>query len=240
MNYDYDFNDGSLAPINVCEPHMPILFLVDISGSMAGLAIQNVERSINRFKADICKDEKLASVIEICIVTFNGEFQVVQNWRPLSQMKYVSFQAGGKTHMSVALEKSIEMLKKRGHVYNNEGIDVRMPYLVMFTDGKGDNIDAMAHLIKERTNDGKMQFWFMGVPGFDRETCAKLTGGKRALELKDEKGYDFSGFINLMEVAVKKVSTSAPGEKVYISPEENPLTKQDCSVKPADVNDWLN
>ena len=56
MKTNYNFNDGPLPPSNVCEPHMPVVISIDSSGSMSGFAIRNVEKPVNRFASDICKD----------------------------------------------------------------------------------------------------------------------------------------------------------------------------------------
>lgn len=53
MGMKFNFNDGPLLPSNVCEPHMPIVILIDVFGSMSGFAISNVEKYVNRFAADI-------------------------------------------------------------------------------------------------------------------------------------------------------------------------------------------
>ena len=72
MKMNFNFNDGPLPPRNVCEPHMPVVILIDNSGSMCGQAISNVEKSVNRFAADICKDPKAADRVDICVMSCNS------------------------------------------------------------------------------------------------------------------------------------------------------------------------
>ena len=142
--------------------------------------------------------------------------------------------------MSAALREAVDKLKERGHLYEENGIEVRMPYLIILTDGKGDNIDKIAEEIRERTNSKKMLPWFLGISGYDKETAAKITEGKRVFELVDEKGYDFTDFFRVMEVSIKAVSTSAPGAKPVIKEEENPLNQEGCGVKVVNIDDWLS
>lgn len=56
MNRNYNFND--YPPVNVNMQHMPVAIVCDTSGSMSGTPIQNVNLSVNRFTADVCKDRK--------------------------------------------------------------------------------------------------------------------------------------------------------------------------------------
>ena len=194
MKMNFNFNDGPLPPRNVCEPHMPVVILIDNSGSMFGQAISNVEKSVNRFAADICKDPKAADRVDICVMSFNESVTVLQDWCPITEMRKVELSAGGGTNMSAALRKAVDKLRERGHLYENNGIEVRMPYLIILTDGMGDNIDQIAEEIRDRTNSKKMLPWFLGVNGYDKTTAGMITEGKRVFELTDEKGYDFTDF----------------------------------------------
>ena len=240
MKMNFNFNDGPLPPRNVCEPHMPVVILIDNSGSMFGQAISNVEKSVNRFAADICKDPKAADRVDICVMSFNESVTVLQDWCPITEMRKVELSAGGGTKMSGALRKAVDKLRERGHLYENNGIEVRMPYLIILTDGMGDNIDQIAEEIRDRTNSKKMLPWFLGVNGYDKTTAGMITEGKRVFELTDEKGYDFTDFFKVMEVSIKAVSTSAPGAKPVIKDEENPLNQKDCGVRVVNIDDWLS
>ena len=171
MKMNFNFNDGPLPPRNVCEPHMPVVILIDNSGSMCGQAISNVEKSVNRFAADICKDPKAADRVDICVMSFNESVTVLQDWCPITEMRKVELSAGGGTNMSAALRKAVDKLRERGHLYENNGIEVRMPYLIILTDGMGDNIDQIAEEIIDRTNSNKMLPWFLFVNGYDNTTA---------------------------------------------------------------------
>lgn len=238
MGMNFNFNDGPLPPENVCEPHMPVLIMADNSGSMEA-AIENVKKSINRFRNDICKDPKAAERVEICVISFNGDVHILQDWCSITEMKSIELSAQGGTNMSAALRVAVDKLKERGHLYEKLGIEVRMPYLIILTDGKGNNINEIAEEIRERDHSNKMRTWFLGVPGYDKETAAKLTEGKRVFELVDKNGYDFTGFFDVMEVSIKAVSTSSPGEKPVIKEDEDPLNQENCSVKVVDLSEWL-
>lgn len=237
---NFNFNDGPLPPNNMCEPHMPVELLIDRSGSMSGKAIRNVERAINRFAEDICKDPKAADRVDLCVLGFNDTVEVLQDWCPITEMKKFELTASGGTNMSEGLRVAVDKLRERGHLYEDNGIEVRIPYLIILTDGMGDNIDQIAEEIRERTKAKKMLPWFLGVSGYDKNTAAKITEGKRVFELTDEEGYDFTDFFKVMEVSIKAVSTSAPGAKPVIKDEENPLKKDDCGVKVVNIDNWLS
>lgn len=236
-NYNYgDYEE--VAPENINESHMPVLIAGDISGSMAGLPIQNVNKSINRFASDVCKDPKAAGRVDVAVIGFNDAPHIEQNWRPITEMNQVNFVAGGGTNISAALEKGVEMLRERGHLYEDVGIEVKMPYLILITDGYGGDVTEIAKVIKQRTADRKMKLWVLAVKGYDKESVAHLTDGKRVFELVNEDGYDFSEFFDFMAVSVKAVSTSAPGQDT-VSVKSN-IGREGSTCRVPDLDAWLN
>lgn len=244
MGMNFNFNDGPLPPSNVCEPHQPILMAIDKSGSMGDLPgtpkISNVEKAINKFLSDLNQNSKVSERIDFCLLSFNEKVTIEQDWVPVAQAKTVELTAGGGTNLSEALSVSVDKLRERGHVYENNGIEVRMPYLIILTDGMGNDIDQISEVIRNRTRDNKMRPWFLGVKDYDKVTAGKITGGDRVFELTDADGYDFTDFFKLMAVSIKAVSTSAPGEKPVIKDDENPLKQEDCGVKVVNIDDWLS
>lgn len=236
-NYNYgDYEE--VAPENINESHMLVLIEGDNSGSMAGLPIQNVNKSINRFASDVCKDPKAAGRVDVAVIGFNDAPHIEQNWRPITEMNQVNFVAGGGTNISAALEKGVEMLRERGHLYEDVGIEVKMPYLILITDGYGGDVTEIAKVIKQRTAERKMKLWVLAVNGYDKKTVAQLTDGKRVFELVDEDGYDFSEFFDFMAVSVKAVSTSAPGQDTVSVKSDIGREGSNCRVP--DLDAWLN
>lgn len=235
-NFDYgDYSE--LAPENINEPHMPVLILADKSGSMYGTAIQNLNLSINRFAADVCKDPKAAGCVDVAVVGFNHEVHIEQNWRPITEMQPVEFQATGGTNLSDALGKGVDMLRERAHLYEDVGIEVKMPYLILITDGYGGDVTQISEVIKQRTEARKMKLWILAVKGYDKATVAKLSDGKRVFELVDENGFDFSEFFNFMAVSIKAVSTSAPGQNVNV---KHNIGHEGSKCRVPDLDAWLN
>lgn len=236
---NYNFGDHEeLAPENINKPHMAILIDVDRSGSMAGPAIESANRSINRFAADICKDPKAAASVDVAVVSFNENAQVEQNWRPITEMKPVELVASGGTNLAGALDMGVKMLRERANLYADSGIEVKMPYLILITDGYGGDVSEIAEVIKKRTDDRKMKLWVLAVKGYDKATVAKLTDGKRVFELVDENGFDFSEFFDFMAVSVKAVSTSAPGQDT-VSVKQN-IGRDGSTCRVPDLDAWLN
>lgn len=197
--------------VNVSEPHMALMFLVDTSGSMHGEPINELNKGLNRFKEQVCKDSKTKDILDISIIRFSDDWEIVQEFTPVEYMQPVNFEANGSTYMAEALQKSIELVNERSRFYRRAGTEPYKPWIVLISDGAPfDDVDDMAKQINDMVEMEKLAFWSLAVPGADMDVLHKLSG-RRVLNLAD---YDFAGFFDWVNKSMRAVSTSAPGEKV--------------------------
>ncbi len=204
-----DFGDVPQI-VNASEPHMALMFLVDTSGSMHGEPIDELNKGLNRFKEQVCKDPKTKDILDISIIRFSDNYEIIQEFTPVEFMQPVNFEANGSTYMADALQKAIELVNDRSRFYRRAGTEPYKPWIVLISDGAPfDDVDAMAKQINDMVEMEKLAFWSLAVPGADNEVLHKLSG-KRVLNLAD---YDFAGFFDWVNKSMRAVSTSAPGEK---------------------------
>ena len=206
------YNDDAPMIVNANESHMACLLLVDTSGSMSGDAINSLNEGINRFKEDVCKDERTKNILDVAIVEFNSTVRVVQNWCPIEYMEPTNLIASGGTDMEGGLRLAIDMVRERSRFYLFEtGTTPYKPWIILITDGyPNGSIDDIAAEIADLDLKGKLHLWSLAVEGADTSVLNKLCGGKRALKLK---GKDFTEFFNWVNMSMRSVSQSAPGEK---------------------------
>lgn len=219
---DFDPMSSDIPPIvNTNEPHMACLFLVDTSGSMASeIKLDNGEKStpikelnsaLNRFKDEVLKDERTKDILDVAVVEFNDNTNIVQEFSPIEYMQPVNLVANGGTTMVPAIEKAIEMVDERSRFYRRMGTEPYKPWIVLISDGEPwDSIDAIAKEIEQMVENQKLAFWALSIPGAKNEILHKLAG-RRVLNLI---GYDFAGFFDWVNKSMRAVSQSAPGDKV--------------------------
>jgi len=164
------FNDETPTIISANEPHMACLFLLDTSGSMSGDAINSLNEGINRFKEDVCKDERTKNILDVAIVEFNSTVKLVQPWKPVEQMEFVNLTAGGGTDMEGGLRLAIDMVRERSHFYYEfTGTTPYKPWIVMITDGYPNSaIDEIAAEIADLDEKGKLHLWSLAVEGAEQ------------------------------------------------------------------------
>lgn len=207
--------------VNTNEPHMACLFLVDTSGSMISSQdastdskispINELNAALNRFKSEVCKDERTKDILDVAVIAFNHGYEIIQEFTPVEYMEPVNLIANGGTNMVPAIEKAIEMVDERSRFYRRMGTEPYKPWIVMISDGEPwDSVDAVAQKVNDMAENGKLAFWALSIPGAKNDVLHKLAG-RRVLNLI---GYDFGGFFDWVNKSMRAVSQSSPGEKV--------------------------
>ncbi len=232
MDFNNNFFNEDVPPIvNSSEPHMACLFLLDTSGSMgvpsSGVVpIDALNDAINRFKAQVCQDDKTADILDVAIVEFNNSINVIQDFSPVEYMQPVNLTATGGTYMAPAIEKAIEMVDERSRFYRRMGTEPYKPWIVMISDGAPlDNIDEVSNRLTTLSNTGKLAFWSLSLSNsadkvVHNKVLHKLSGD-RVLNLVE---YNFAGFFDWVNKSMRAVSESSPGEKPLLPPQNEAFT----------------
>ena len=193
---------------NPQEPHLACVFLLDVSGSMMGTPIENLNEGIRRFKEEVTKDKLALSRIDVAIVTFASDVKI-QDFVPLSRMEPITLTAEGSTKMADGINVAIDLVKDRNRFYKRMGTPFFKPWIFMITDGYPDpdqNMETVAeriHSEERKGSHGKLKFWACGVGEYDKTTLLKLTN--RVIELK---GYNFTSIFNWASESMVAISVS--------------------------------
>lgn len=197
------------------EPHLACVLLLDTSGSMAGEAIESLNRGVSTFIEQTSMDEMAKKRVDVAIISFDDEPRVEMEFTPISQMQPVHLTAGGCTAMGAAINMAIDKVKERNRFYMSLGTQVYKPWIFMITDGAPtDDITAAAQRIQEEESkgkSGKLKFFALGIRGYDKETLFRLTN--RVMELE---GTDFSGIFNWLSESMCAISVSRVGDGVQL------------------------
>lgn len=235
LSFDELFGDSVSV---VGEPHLACVLLLDVSGSMSGEPIWNLNKAINRFKEQVCKDEIARKRVDVAVVTFSDGVELVSDFVPIEKLPKIRLDAQGRTMMAEGIEYAVNLVKKRNAFYQKIGIPFFKPWIFMVTDGlPNSTLEAMEHaaqrIHKEENSgsNGKLKFWVLGISNYDSSEMFKLT--KRVVELKD---HDFTGIFDWLSDSMTAISQSTVGESVPLEnlPENARKAKDDRKID----EDW--
>lgn len=119
-----------------------LIIVADISGSMEGEPINNVNEGISKMRNYILNDSVLATQFELAIITFHDHAEVYREFDlVMPEHEFERFTAGGRTNTLAAMNKAIEMARERKDKLKSEGIRYYRPMIALLTDGQSTNSD---------------------------------------------------------------------------------------------------
>ena len=205
--------------VNNPTARVPVCLCLDVSGSMSGEKISELNQGINLFYNAIRDDEVALYSAEISIVTFGTTASCVRDFSSLElQPNAPHLIAWGPTPMGEAVNLAIDLLEKRKNEYKEKGVDYYQPWLVLMTDGEPtDNISEAVSKVVNLVNNKKLTVFPIGI-GRDANmtTLASFSPNRAPLRLQ---GLKFKEFFTWLSQSVSRVSQSTPGETIKLDVE---------------------
>lgn len=212
-------NDFSAeAAVNYEQKCLCVLVL-DVSGSMRGKPIEELNKGLQDFYNEIADDETTSQRLEISIITFNHIVKTVQEPALVENFEMPMLAATGSTAMVNAVNQAIDKMEARKKWYKETGQAYYRPWIILMTDGEPDDdqdIDGLAARINSETAGKHFQFLPIGVEGANMAILDKIKGNiERPLKLQGTK---FSSFFKWLSASMGTVVTAEEGEQVDLTP----------------------
>ena len=202
------------------EPRCPCILLLDVSGSMQGAPISELNSGLAVYKDEVAADALAAKRVEVAIVTFGTTVQTLVDFTTAESFVPPTLQADGQTPMGSAINQAIDMIDQRKQTYRANGVGYFRPWIFMITDGgPTDEWKSAAARIKQGEAAKAFSFFAVAVEGANLEVLSQLSA-RTPLQLK---GLRFRDLFLWLSRSQQSVSRSTPGDEV---PLQNPATPQ--------------
>ncbi|BEC31752.1 TPA: VWA domain-containing protein [Escherichia coli] len=194
------------------EPRCPCILLLDVSGSMNGRPINELNAGLVTFRDELLADPLALKRVELGIVTF-GPVHVEQLFTSAANFFPPILFAQGDTPMGAAITKALDMVEERKREYRANGISYYRPWIFLITDGAPtDEWQAAANKVFRGEEDKRFAFFSIGVQGADMKTLAQISV-RQPLPLQ---GLQFRELFSWLSSSLRSVSRSTPGTEVVL------------------------
>ena len=194
------------------EPRCPCILLLDVSGSMSGRPINELNAGLVTFRDELLADPLALKRVELGIVTF-GPVHVEQPFTSAANFFPPILCAQGDTPMGAAITKALDMVEERKREYRANGISYYRPWIFLITDGAPtDEWQAAANKVFRGEEDKRFAFFSIGVQGADMKTLAQISV-RQPLPLQ---GLQFRELFSWLSSSLRSVSRSTPGTEVVL------------------------
>jgi len=196
------------------EPRCPCVLLLDVSGSMNGRAIDELNAGLSTFRDALAEDALAMKRVEVGIVTF-GPAKIELPFTSASMFYPPQLEAQGDTPMGEAIKKALNMIEDRKREYRDNGISYFRPWIFLITDGAPtDEWQSAAAAVREGENSKKFAFFAIGVKGASMDILAQIST-RAPLSLD---GMKFRELFSWLSTSLRSVSRSTPGTAVALEP----------------------
>jgi uncharacterized protein YegL len=211
---------------NPQQPHVATVLLIDTSGSMAG-NIPQLKEGLAQFKEDVLKDDLARKRVDLAVISFNSDVQVIHDFSPIEDFDVPELMAMNSTKMGTGILKAIELIENRKKDYKTKNISFYRPWIFMITDGEPTDMqeeddlwNTVIKAIHEGETNNKFLFFIVGVDNANMSILDKISPkNRKPIHMKD--GH-FNEMFLWLSRSQQKVSCSRVGEQVIL---ENPVSE---------------
>ncbi len=201
------------------EPRCPCVLVVDVSSSMYGAKMDQLNSGMVTFAQELKADQLASLRTEVAIVTFGSGAEMPQDFVTADQFSPPTLVANGVTEMSAGINLALDKIEERKQMYRDNGIDYYRPWLFLITDGapteSQDVVNSASARLKQAESEKRVAAFSVGVEGADMGLLTEISP-RRPLMLK---GMEFSSMFIWLSQSMSRVSASRTDDEIALDAE---------------------
>ncbi len=205
------------SPDNYEQKCLCVLVL-DVSASMSGKAIEELNKALQEFYQDISEDSTKANRLEICLIEFHSLTNVLVEPSLVDNFTMPTLHTKGSTKLVDAVREAVNKVQERKDWYKQTRQKYYRPWIVLMTDGEPDGDQdtlGLSQEIKSGMESKTFNFFAVGVAGANMNILQQISSpGMPPAALE---GLKFSEFFQWLSNSMGSIANSSEGEAVDIS-----------------------
>lgn len=191
--------------------------VLDVSGSMSGTPINELNRGLQEFYNTVRQDFVASQRLEVSIITFGSQVLMIQDPALTENFTMPTLIANGSTPMADAVRMAIKQTQLRKEWYKSTGQPYYRPWIILITDGEPDHdqdMEGLSKEIKKGIDNKNFLFYAVGVQGYNHQKLASICHPNTPpLPLRELR---FSEFFKWLSASITMVTHSKDGDKLQL------------------------
>ena len=195
------------------EPRVACVLVLDVSGSMSGRLIDELNEGLVVFQDTLMADRLASLRAEVAIITFGGAVNVLTPFTTARDFVAPTLEVSGNTPMGEAIHRAIDLVTEEKRIYQETGTQHYRPWIFLITDGgPTDEWRTAAERVKQGERNKEFVFFAVGVEDADLETLKSIA----VQPPKKLRETNFRDLFLWLSRSMKSVSISNVGDKLTL------------------------
>lgn len=204
------------SPKNYEQKCLCVLVL-DVSGSMSGQPIDELNRGLIDFYNDIKTDQTTSNRLEVAIIEFNDTITCRLEPSLIADFSMPTLAASGTTKLVDAVRVAMAKVQDRKNWYKSTSQAYYRPWIILMTDGAPDNgqdVSGLAGEIHAAIAKKEFIFFAVGVQGADMNMLKQISDSN--MPPAQLQGLKFSAFFQWLSRSMTTISHSKDGQSSWM------------------------
>ncbi len=191
------------------------VLVLDVSSSMNGDPITELNNGLQDFYNDIQTDSTTANRLEVAVVEFSDTVKTIIDPSLAINFSMPHLVTKGSTKLVDGVQEGIKVVLSRKAWYKQSGQPYYRPWVILITDGapdEGQDINSLSSEIKNSMDRKEFFFFALGVQGADMNMLSKISDP--SMPPAKLQGLKFSDFFKWLSASMTTVTNSKDGDKV--------------------------
>jgi uncharacterized protein YegL len=206
------------------EERVPLVLVLDCSGSMDGAPIAALNQGLQALLADLNADPIAAKRVRILVIALGGNDEIhVSQWQDVMDFTAPVLVANGTTPTGAAVMRALQEIEAQKSELRNAGIPYKRPLLYLMSDGQPtDEWETAASACRTAEAANKLSVFPIAVGDADVSILGAF-GNRGSMRLD---GLKFKELFLWLSASVKVVSQTTAGQAAQIAPVNSWATVQ--------------
>lgn len=191
--------------------------VLDVSGSMDGAPINELNQGLQEFYRDIQTDSTTADRLEVAVIEFSDSIKTLIDPSLAANFTMPTLTTKGTTKLVDGVREGINVVRSRKAWYKQTGQPYYRPWIILITDGApdiGQDVNGLAAEIRDGVSKKDFFFFAIGVQGGDMNMLTSISDS--SMPPAKLQGLKFSEFFKWLSASMTTVTNSKDGDKVNL------------------------